>query len=263
MRSRFKIDRKAKMKRRLSLIMPAAGRGSRFGDRFSGTPKPLIELDGRPFFWWAVESVARSADIERLAFVVLEDHCRRHAIHQRIREFYPEAIVIPIPEVTAGAAETASLALGAVDPTLPLAVNDCDHAFLAPALPSVLAAMERGAQGGLLCFRASNPAYSYLELTADGHVAGVREKQVVSSLAIAGCYCFASPSSFEESYSAFVKSRPEGELFMSGLFQQMADSGREIAFAEVERHIAFGTPEELERLEPGALRQAFGERPDG
>ena len=47
----------------------AAGRGVRFGGE---TPKPLLELGGRPLVWWAVEA-ARSSGMETVVVVVSDD----------------------------------------------------------------------------------------------------------------------------------------------------------------------------------------------
>ena len=43
--------------RNLHIIMPMAGEGSRFRNAGWTTPKPLIELNGKPLFVRAIESV--------------------------------------------------------------------------------------------------------------------------------------------------------------------------------------------------------------
>ena len=47
---------------KLHLVMPMAGRGSRFFENGFVCPKPLIEIHGRPFFYWATQSIARFVD---------------------------------------------------------------------------------------------------------------------------------------------------------------------------------------------------------
>ena len=54
--------------------MPMGGGGTRFGNKGFDVPKPLIELQGKPFFYWATKSVEKFVDIEDLTFVVLQDH---------------------------------------------------------------------------------------------------------------------------------------------------------------------------------------------
>src|SRR5687767_5288262 len=109
--------------------MPMAGRGSRFAKEGISVPKPLIDLGGRPFFWWAIESVACALPLKQIVAVVLEEHVAQFGIDAAIRSYYPEASIIALPEVTRGAAETAARGVRGLDSRGPLAINDCDHAF--------------------------------------------------------------------------------------------------------------------------------------
>ena len=56
---------------KLHLILPMAGRGSRFFDDGFISPKPLIEINGKPFFYWAARSIEKFVDCADLTFVVL------------------------------------------------------------------------------------------------------------------------------------------------------------------------------------------------
>ena len=46
---------------KLHLILPMAGRGSRFFENGFVCPKPLIEIAGKPFFYWAARSIDSAA----------------------------------------------------------------------------------------------------------------------------------------------------------------------------------------------------------
>ena len=87
--------------------MPMAGRGSRFFENGFVMPKPLIEINDRPFFYWATQSIAKFVDCADITFVVLEEHIRDHAIDREIKTYYPDAKIVALPEVTEGAAITA------------------------------------------------------------------------------------------------------------------------------------------------------------
>ena len=56
------------------LIMPMGGAGSRFYKNGYMHPKPLIEINGKPFFYWATMSIKKFVDIQDLTFVVLQQH---------------------------------------------------------------------------------------------------------------------------------------------------------------------------------------------
>jgi len=246
----------------VSLVMPMAGRGSRFARAGETRPKPLIELAGAPFFWWACESLRRAVPVEEMVFVVLAEHCRDHGIDRAILFHYPQARIVALPEVTAGAAETAMLGVKALRSRAPVAINDCDHAFRAPDMGRAVEDMRAGRiAGALLGFASQDPAYSYMRLDAQGAVCGTVEKQVVSPHAIAGCYWFASPDEMQDRTAAYRASCPYPELFMSGLYNQMLAEGARIGRIEARRHVSFGTPEECARLDPVRFAADFGPAP--
>ena len=43
------------MKEKIHLIMPMAGAGSRFAKMGFELPKPLIEIQGKPFLYWSTK----------------------------------------------------------------------------------------------------------------------------------------------------------------------------------------------------------------
>ena len=76
---------------KLNLIMPMGGGGTRFGNMGYELPKPLIEIYGKPFFYWATQSIANFVPLESLTFVVLQDHMDRFEIDKKILAYYPNA----------------------------------------------------------------------------------------------------------------------------------------------------------------------------
>lgn len=238
----------------IALVMPMAGRGSRFARLGILDPKPLIDLGGHPFFYWAVESIRCQVEVEQMVFVVLDEHRRDHAIDARIHAYYPDAIIVSLPDVTAGAAETARAGIDALTVNVPVAINDCDHAFLCPALASVPSLLDAEADMGLLCFRSTNPAYSYAIVDADGQTTGTVEKVVASPYAIAGCYMFRSAELFRDAYDLYRRDCPYDELFLSGMFNR---GDARIARLEAMRHWSFGTPDEMAGIDTQQLQDAF------
>ena len=237
----------------IDLVLPAAGLGSRFTQRGWHQPKPLLSLAGKPFFWWAAESVCRVVTVRQMVFVVLESHVREFQIDQRIQACYPQATIVPIAGVTAGAAETAAIGVKALVGRRPLAINDCDHAFVCEGLPGMIDALHDQLAAALMCFRSSSPSYSYARVDGQGRVTGTAEKKVVSPHAIAGCYLFSGADRFLDLYDGYCESCGYDELFMSGLFNRAAQRELPIGLLEVDRHWSFGTPEELERVTPESL----------
>jgi dTDP-glucose pyrophosphorylase len=228
----------------LALVTPMAGRGSRFRDVGIEVPKPLVELWGRPLFWWSTESLLRSVPVRELLFVVLAEHVEQFAIDATIRHFYPSARIVSLPEVTSGAAETAAIGVAALGTAGPCAVNDCDHAFRSEKLQSIVEGLRGRVEGALLGFRAHDPAYSYVRLDGEGRVIGTVEKRVVSNFAIAGCYLFADAQTFLERFAQYRQECEYDELFVSGVYNAILREGGEVLFHELGEHVSFGTPDE-------------------
>ncbi|PYP77268.1 MAG: dolichyl-phosphate mannose synthase [Gemmatimonadetes bacterium] len=239
----------------LALVMPMAGRGSRFASGGHRQPKPLIDVAGRPAFWWATESVRRSGVVGEMVYVVLAEHVASFGIDEIISSHYSDARVVTISEVTAGAAESAAIGVAALESSGPVAVNDCDHAFRVDGLRELVASLTDSAEGALLGFRSASPAYSYVALDVDGRVRGTVEKDPVSPFAIAGCYLFASPVTFLEGVARYRAECEYPELYVSGVYNTLLRGGAHILFHELDGHAAFGTPEELTRVDAKQLEQ--------
>jgi dTDP-glucose pyrophosphorylase len=244
-----------------ALIMPMAGRGSRFSRLGIATPKPLIEIAGKPFFWWAVQSLRRSMPLREMIFVVLDEHCGQFDIERRILALYPQARIARVPDITSGAAETAAIGLRLLCSAGPVAINDCDHAFQCNALGALNGSGQLfdadQAVAALMCFRSDNPAYSYALLDDGGVVNGTVEKRAASPYAIAGCYLFADAALFLRVFDAYRAQCPYDELFISGIYNLLAARGARLKLLPLERHWSFGTPEEYQRLEAAELVRAF------
>ena len=238
----------------INLVMPMAGRGSRFAAQGILEPKPLIDLGGQPFFWWAVESIRRQVPIARMIFVILEEHIAAWSLDRRILALYPTAEILPIPEVTSGSAETAALAAARLSNDSPVLINDCDHAFVASALPGAIARLETNtAAGTLVTFRSDSPNYSYLQLSPEGAITGTVEKQVASPFAIAGCYLFRTPALYLNQYETYRQNCPYPELFISGIYNQMLQQHLPVTKLVLDDHFAFGTPTEYAHVQARLL----------
>ena len=233
----------------LSMVMPMAGRGSRFAKLGFDLPKPLIPLHGRPFFWWATESLRRQTPLAEMVFVVLEEHCSAYGIDKTVLSFYPEARIVAIPEVTAGAAETAMVGLRQLRSDGPAAINDCDHAFECPDIGPLVQRLGAGLGGALMSFPSRNPAYSYAALDAAGErVVRTAEKDPISDNAIGGCYFIGKPRNFDALYTEYEKDCPYQELFISGVFNLMIEKGDSVGILHTRLHRSFGTPDEMQQM---------------
>lgn len=233
--------------KKMHLIMPMGGGGTRFGNKGFRVPKPLIELQGKPFFYWATQSVCKFANVADIIFVVLQAHIDEFHIDERIREYYPEARIQVIPKVLNGAVLTCREGIKAVEDDAPILFNDCDHAFLSKGFYEFANRGEwDGIDGALLTFRSQSPNFSYVRFDEQGRVRGTIEKQVVSSEAICGAYYFRNQAVFLDAVNTYLEKCAYSEFFVSGVYNEMADRGENIVTFPVDEHISFGTPAEYD-----------------
>lgn len=234
----------------LELIMPMAGRGSRFDRAGFELPKPLLPLFGKPFFAWAIEAVVSACPDAAISCVVLQEHVERFGIDKAILARYPQARIVAIPEVTKGALDTAAIGMAAVQPGVPVLVNDCDQYLGFSRLPAALADVQAGKTDAFLChFAAQSPNYSYGRYDANGLLLETAEKRVISERAIAGAYGFASAELFLAAADAYRLTCPYDELYISGVYDQLVREGKRVRGYDLDFHVPFGTPDELAAAE--------------
>jgi len=106
-----------------------------------------------------------------------------------------------------------------------------------------------GASGALVGFRATSPGYSYVALDAAGVVTETVEKRAVGEFALAGCYLFDGAPTYMRALARYREECRYPELFVSGIYNVLIRDGARVEFRELADHMAFGTPEELDRLD--------------
>ena len=236
------------MKDHIHLIMPMGGGGTRFGNLYEKS-KPLIELWGKPFFYWAAQSVTRHVEVADIIFVVLQEHVDRYGIDEAIKQFFPDAIIHVIPHILNGAVLTCMEGVSEVQDDQPILFNDCDHAFLCTDFYHYC---ERGdfssVDGALLTFASDSPNFSYVRFDEAGNVVGTLEKQVVSREAICGAYYFRNRDIFTQYATKYLNNCDYKEFFISGVYNEMAKAVLKIRTFHTDDHISFGTPEEFEQI---------------
>lgn len=234
---------------KIHLVMPMAGAGSRFYENGYMIPKPLMEIEGHPFLYWATESVAKYIEVEDITFVVLKKHIEENHIDEVIHKYYPEAHIVEIKEVLAGATLTCMEGIKNIKDDLPILFNDCDHMFKCDSYYESISKEEGkllSYDGGLLTFFANTPQYSFVKIDENGKVTGTAEKVVVSNDAICGAYFFKNAKQFREAAEKYMEACAYKEYFLSGVYNVLCEDDADIRVFTCEYHINFGTPEEYE-----------------
>lgn len=228
------------------LIMPMGGAGSRFYKNGYMRPKPLIEIHGKPFFYWSAMSILKYIPNTDLTFVVLKKHMDEFGIDGKIRGCFPDAQIKALPELLPGPVYTALEGVHDLMDDAPVIINDCDHMFCCQRFNELMNGASFPYDGMLLTFESDRPQYSYVRYDGSGRIIDTVEKQVVSSHAICGAYTFRSAALFREAASEYIQQGSDGEKFMSGVYSVLCGRGMKLTDYLLDFHVEFGTPEEYE-----------------
>lgn len=232
---------------KLNIVLPMAGLGSRFRQAGFEVLKPLIDVRGRPMYAWATESLPLGK-CTRLIFILLASSPGCEALHADIDARYLryQPIVLMVPELTAGQAVTVARAQGYINNDEPLLIHNADTAF--DVDPSWVEQVHRdGLDGALLVFRSSEARWSFARADADGYVAEVREKQVISPWATTGTYWFRRGRDFVGAVEARLHAdrRDANEFYVGPLYNDLIAAGARVKTVAIRKLYCFGTPEDL------------------
>lgn len=224
-----------------------AGRGSRFSKECFDIPKPLIEIYGKPFFYWSTQSVRKFVELASLNFVVLQEHIEKFRIDEEIKNFFPEAKIHTLPEVTEGAVITCMKGVGDIEDDYPILFNDCDHLFKCTEFNKFCnQGFSNEVDGILLTFESDEPKFSFVGKDDQGNVVRTAEKEVISTEAICGCYYFRNREIFIKAAKKYLTNCDYSEYFMSGVYNVMIENRKRIKSLMTDFHVPFGVPEEYD-----------------
>lgn len=241
--------------KKLQVVMPMAGAGSRFAKEGFKLPKPLIPVDGIPMFQKALTSLAGIKCEKSYLFIIRREHAEDQKLDKLIKKQLPEANIIIIEKMTRGAAETVLAAEKDLDKESPLIAMDCDLWFNSKGYDEMVTKSLEGNSGvdaGLLTFQSEDPRYSYAEIDKNGQVLRTAEKHVISPNAITGAYFFATATQFIDATKELMLqpiSDAVPEYYISYVYNLIIAGGGKVCANDVDQFDSFGTPEELKEYE--------------
>jgi bifunctional N-acetylglucosamine-1-phosphate-uridyltransferase/glucosamine-1-phosphate-acetyltransferase GlmU-like protein len=109
-----------------TLLLPMAGAGSRFFVQGFTTPKPLLDVEGKPMVVQAVECLPPS---KKNVFMCLQDHLNKYSLETMLKHNFTNTDVVTIPSVTEGQACTCEIGLREAGVSLdePILISACDN----------------------------------------------------------------------------------------------------------------------------------------
>lgn len=230
--------------KKLNVLIPMAGAGSRFAQAGYTFPKPLIEVRGKPMIQVVVENLNIEANY---IFLVQKEHYEKYNLQYLLNLIAPNCKIVQVDGITEGAACTTLLAKDHINNDAPLVMansdqyvewnsNECMYAFSADSI-----------DGGILTFDATHPKWSYAKVGEDGFVSEVAEKKPISNTATVGVYYWAHGSDYVKYAEQMIEKdiRTNNEFYVAPVFNEAIGDGKKIRVKNIERMWGIGTPEDL------------------
>lgn len=234
----------------INIVIPMAGAGSRFRVAGYDLPKPFIDIKGRMMIERVLDGVhypnAHYTLIIQRAFEE-ENRAQLAALAERYHVAF-----ISVERLTQGACCTALAAHEVVNNNLPVIFADSDNIFDNTVFQAyVRDCLElRRLDGSLLTFPSQEPCYSYAQVDARGIVTTTREKEPISTHAIAGVYMFARGADFVKCAINMMiyGDKAKNEFYMSNAYNYAARAGLQMGVYDIPptAWACVGTPEQLD-----------------
>lgn len=233
----------------MQIVVPAAGRGSRFLAQGYKGPKPLLSVLGKPLIKWSTDGL-RGIGQAQFIFLILQEHIREYDLDQQLQRLYPGCIVVSVNKVTEGAACTVLLAKPYLKPEEDMAIVNCDNLFLIDVFRAKQQ-LSPEASAIIFYFASNYDRWSYVATDAQGYARKIAEKDVISDKATVGCYYFRHARYFIEGaeYMITHNLRTKGEFYVSPVYNILIEQGHKIQTVPCDLHFSLGTPEEVENFQ--------------
>lgn len=230
------------------VVIPMAGRGSRFADQGVQTPKPLIEVRGRPMVAWALDGLADViAAATRVVFVVLREHDERFGLRALLPTLTgSKTEVVVIDAVTDGQLRTVMAARAFLPADEDVLIGSCDT-YVAPGIARDIAARRPDCHGIISVVRAPGDRWSFARTDDTGAVVEVAEKRRISDLVSTGLYYFSRAGELAEvADDMFAREETtRGEYYVIPVYGKYIARGWRVDVSEAPSMHDMGTPDAL------------------
>ena len=240
-----KIEYKPKWtNKKMNVLIPMAGAGSRFEKAGYTFPKPLIDVKNKPMIQVVVENLNIDANY---IYVVQKSHREKYNLDTLLNLITPNCKIVEVDGITEGAACTALLAKDYINNENPLFFANSDQFVEWDSNEFMYKMQETEADGGIVTFTATHPKWSFTKINEDGLVTEVAEKNPISDIATAGFYYWKNGSDFIKYAEEMIKKniRVNNEFYVCPVFNQAIADSKQIRVFNVKKMWGIGTPEDL------------------
>ena len=240
-----------------TVIIPMAGRGSRFSNEGFNIPKPLINISKNPMFIQAARSLPTASEY---IFICLDEHLKKYDFNKFLLNKINNPKMISIKEVSEGQAITAEKGISICSDINHITISACDHSvlysndkfeYLLKIVDSdIIVWISRGHPGAI-----RNPEmYGWLKCNGD-LVTGVSVKEPLSDPTndpiVIGTFTFKNKGIFYKCLNRLLsrKEKINNEYYIDSMIEDGIKLGLKVTYLEVDSYLCWGTPNDYYTFE--------------
>jgi len=234
----------------MNILIPMAGAGSRFQQEGYTTPKPLLDILGKPMVVQAALSLPKG---DRYIFVCRDFHITEYQIDQELKKFFPDCIIVTVDHLTEGQASTCLLAKEYINNDEALMIGASDNGMIWNA--DKFTQMSEQADCMPFTFRNNVTVvpkpqqYGWVVTDENMNATKVSVKVPISDKpmndhAIVGAFWFAKGKDFVEAAERMIAKnrRINNEFYVDECINEVIEAGKRVKVFEIDYYICWGTP---------------------
>jgi dTDP-glucose pyrophosphorylase len=224
------------------LIIPMAGRGSRYANEGYDKPKPLIDIHGKPMLYYAFQSV-KNVPYEKVIFIALKEHELTYGVSKIIKEqIVTDFELILLDDITEGQLCTVLTASNFFKENQAILIAASDSLIESNIAEEVKTSQ---ADGIISVINLPGEQWSFVKTDENGKVIEVAEKTRISDYASTGIYYFNDALRFEQHAQQLIhqKETTKGEYYIMPLYNKYIVEGAQIELSYAKAMRDMGTPE--------------------
>lgn len=227
----------------MQILIPMAGRGSRFEKENYSLPKPLIPINGKPMIFRAIESLG----IDGFYHFIIRSGQHGDLIKSVLAECCNLPKIVDIDYVTEGSACSALLCRDQLDLDDELLMVNCDQIMNWDA--DLVLSKLRKYDGAVVTITSKDPKHSFVKLDDNDLAIEFTEKNPISDNALTGIHYWKKASYFINSADQMIKDnfRVNGEFYVAPTYNYMIKAGLKVGSYKLNDNEFYpvGTPHDL------------------
>ena len=213
----------------MKVVVPMAGRGSRFANTAGTVPKPLIPVMGRPMVSWALRSID-NVQFSQIIFIALKEHDEKFQVKKVLSSVMERPFeLLLLDGVTEGQLCTVLEAKSHINTDEDLLIISSDT-YVVSDIGKHIAQRGRDCAGLISVASLPGNHWSFAQTDEKGNVIRVAEKERISDFASTGLYYFSKGRIFVERAEGVISrdERTKNEFYVIPLYQKYIDRGEVI-----------------------------------